>query len=387
MEPLQSTLLAHLSQVPDFRRARGQRFAWAYLLALVAAAVAAGQTSVLAMVDWAQAHAAELFSTLQPACPRIPSPATWRRLLTHIDLAALEQQVAAYNQALDQADGLAGAVALADGQPWRGQAIDGKDVRGASAHGTHTFLVSLVRHESGYVLGQAAVDRKTNEITVAPHVLAGRDLTGTVTTMDALLTQYALAQQIRNQNGHYLMVIKKNQPTLYWAAELVFREPPLPVRPGESVTGQTQGKQHGRLETRRLTGTTALNDYLRWWPDVAQVLRRTCRRVNLRTGRLEKEVTYGLTSLPRELAGPAELEHFWRGHWTIENRVHYVRDETFGEDRCQLWTGSGPQALAAFRNAVLSLLRFHGWSNIAAATRNYASHPQRALRLLGAPAL
>jgi hypothetical protein len=109
--------------------------------------------------------------------------------------------------------------------------------------------------------------------------------------------------------------------------------------------------------------------------------------VNLRTGRLESEVTDGLTSLPRELAGPVQLEQIWRGHWTIENRVHYVRDETFGEDRCQLWTGSGPQALAAFRNAVLSLLRFHGWSNIAAATRNYASHPQRALRLLGAPAL
>jgi predicted transposase YbfD/YdcC len=386
MEPLQSTLLAHLSQVPDFRRARGQRFAWSYLLALVAAAVAAGQTSVLAMVSWAHAHAAELFGALQPACPRIPSAATWRRLLIHIDVAALEQQVAAYNQALDQADALAGAVALQDGQPWRGQAIDGKDVRGASAHGTHTFLVSLVRHDSGYVLGQAAVDRKTNEITVAPQVLAGRDLTGTVTTMDALLTQSALAQQIRRQNGHYLMVIKKNQPTLYGAAALVFDEPPLPARPGESLSSQTQGKQHGRLETRRLVSTTALNDYLRW-PDVAQVLRRTCRRVNLRTGRLESEVTYGLTSLPRELAGPAELEHFWRGHWTIEHRVHYVRDETFGEDRGQLWTGSGPQALAAIRNAILSLLRFHGWSNIAAAVRNYASQPQRALRLIGVPAL
>jgi predicted transposase YbfD/YdcC len=386
MEPLQSTLLAHLSQVPDFRRARGQRFAWSYLLALVAAAVAAGQTNVLAMVEWAKAHAAELFSTLQPACPRIPSPATWRRLLIHIDLAALEQQVAAYNQALDQADALVGAFELGDGQRWRGQAIDGKDVRGASAHGTHTFLVSLVRHESGYVLQQAAVDRKTNEITVAPQVLAGRDLTGTVTTMDALLTQVALAQQIRRQNGHYLMVIKKNQPTLYGAAELVFREPPVPVRPGECLTSQTQDKQHGRLETRQLTSTTALNDYLRW-PDVAQVLRRTCRRINQRTGCVETEVTYGLTSLPRALAGPAALEHFWRGHWTIENRVHYVRDETFGEDRCQLWTGAGPQALAAIRNAILSLLRFHGWSNIAAAARNYARHPQRALQLIGVPAL
>jgi hypothetical protein len=117
------------------------------------------------------------------------------------------------------------------------------------------------------------------------------------------------------------------------------------------------------------------------------VLRRTCRRRNLRTGRVESEVTYGLTSLPRDLAGPAQLEQIWRGHWMIENRVHYVRDETLGEDRCQLWTGTAPQALAAFRNGVLSLLRFHGRGNIAAAARDYASQPQRALRLLGVPAL
>ena len=73
------------------------------------------------------------------------------------------------------------------------------------------------------MLGQAAVDAKTNEITAVPTLLAGRDLTGTVTTMDALLTQRELAKQILSQGGHYLMVVKKNQPLLYWAAELVFR--------------------------------------------------------------------------------------------------------------------------------------------------------------------
>jgi predicted transposase YbfD/YdcC len=202
--------------------------------------------------------------------------------------------------------------------------------------------------------------------------------------MDALLTQYALTRQNRNQYGHYLMDIKRNQPTLYEAAELVFRTPPVPAHPGGLLTSQIHGKEHGRFETRSLASTTALNAYLRW-PDVAQVLRRTCRRRNLRTGRLESEVTYGLTSLLRDLTGPAQLEQLWRGHWTNENRVHYVRDVTLDEDRCQLWTAAAPQALAAIRNAVLSLLRFHGWSNSAAAARNYASEPQRALRLLGVP--
>ena len=386
MEPLESTLLGYLNQVPDYRRRRGQRFAWSYLLALVAAAVAAGQTSMVAMAAWANAHAAELLSSLQPACPRIPSVATWRRLVAHIDLVALEQQVAMHNQALDQADATAGRLTLADGQVWRGQAIDGKDVRGASAHRQPTFLVSLVRHDSGYVLGQAAVAGKTNEITAAPALLAASDLTGTVTTMDALLTQRSMARQIVDQGGHYVMIVKQNQPTLYEAIELLFRIPPVPTQPGELLAAETCDKGHGRLERRSLICSTALTGYLDW-PGVAQVMQRTCQRIQAATGRTTTETTYGLTSLPRHLAGPAQLEQLWRAHWTIENRLHYVRDVTFGEDHCQVHTGNAPQALAAFRNAVLSLLRFHGWTNVAAAARRYAASPQPALLLLGIPAL
>ena len=110
MEPLQSTLLAQLTQVPDFRKARGQRYAWSYLLAIVTAALVAGQKGVLEMATWAKQHAAELLSTLQPDCPRIPSAATLRRVLCRIDLVALERQVAAYGQALDAADPTAGCV-------------------------------------------------------------------------------------------------------------------------------------------------------------------------------------------------------------------------------------------------------------------------------------
>jgi len=386
MASLQSTLMNYLTQVPDFRHARGQRFTWPYLLALVAAAVAAGQWNVLTMAAWARSHQAELLAALQPDCPRLPSTATWRRLVKHIDLVALEQQVAAYNQMLDAADPTAGQITLCTGAVLRGQAVDGKAVRGASAHGQDTFLVSLVRHEAAYVLGQAAVASKTNEITAVPQLLAGRDLTGTVTTMDALLTQRHIAELILAQHGHYLMVIKQNQPTLYWAAQLVFNEPPRPRRPGERRSGRTIDKGHGRWERRTLITTTALNEYLRW-PGVAQVLRRVCRRIHERTGQVEMEITYGITSLPPELAGPAQLEQIWRGHWTIENRLHYVRDETFREDRCQVHTGAGAQALAALRNAVLGLLRFHGWSNVAAATRRYAEQPQRLLQLIGANAL
>ncbi len=383
MEPLQSTLLAKLAQVPDIRCLRGQRFAWSYLLAILTTGLAAGQTTIVDLVDWAQQHAAELIAQLQPKCRRIPSAATLRRILATADALQVEQQVAEHNQALDAADQTAGSVRALNGQVLRGQAVDGKDVRGVRAHGNPQFLVGLVRHGSAYVLGQAVVNEKTNEIRAVPALLAGRDLSGTVTTMDALLTQEAVARQILAQHGHYLMIVKKNQLNLYRAIETLFEDPPVPARPGELLVYEYAGqKEHGRLEQRTLASSVALNTYLAW-PGVAQVLRRTCRRVIVSTGLIETETTYGITSLPRELAGPQLIERFWRGHWTIENRLHYVRDETLGEDRCQVHTGATPHVLAALRNGILTLFRYHGWSNIAAANRHYAAHPQAVLQLLG----
>jgi len=153
MEPLQSTLLARVAQVPDLRSKRGQRFAWSYLLAILTAGLAAGQTTIVDITDWAQNHAAELIAQLQPKCPRIPSAATLRRVLGDADALTVEQQVAEYNQALDTADSTAGSVRAQNGQVLRGQSVDGKDVRGVRAHGNPQFLVSLARHHSAYVLG------------------------------------------------------------------------------------------------------------------------------------------------------------------------------------------------------------------------------------------
>jgi hypothetical protein len=156
----------------------------------------------------------------------------------------------------------------------------------------------------------------------------------------------------------------------------------VPALPGELLSYRYTGKAHGRLETPTLECSTALNTYLDW-PGVAQVMRCTCRRVILRTGGVETETHYGITCLGRDLAGPKELEFFWRGHWTIENCDHYVRDETMGEDRGQTHTGHAPQVLAALRNGILGLLRYQGWSNIAAALRHYGASPQRASLLIG----
>ena len=121
------------------------------------------------------------------------------------------------------------------------------------------------------------------------------------------------------------------------------------------------------------------------WPGSKQVMRLTFRRVKLSTGEIGEEVTYGITSLGWWQAGAKELERLWRGHWTIENRVHYVRDVTMGEDQNQMRTGNAPQVLAALRNGLISLLRASGWKSIAEALRHYSASGSNALHLINSP--
>ena len=371
-----SSLMDAVVDIPDPRNARGKRHAWALLLTLISAALLGGHRNGRAIGQWVENHRLELLTTLP--IRRLPSPSTLRRALRTLDVAVLEARLAQFSHALDRAQPPAATA------PWQGQAVDGKAVRGANTHGARVHLVSLVQHGSGRVRNQVRVRDKSNEITAVPALLRGIDLRGTVTTMDALLTQQALAQQILDQQGHYLMIVKENQPALYAAIALVFTEPPppLPAHHLDQVTTTTKG--HGRLETRTLERTCALNGYLEW-PGVGQVLKRTCQRIQVKTGEVSAAVTYGVASLGWQEARAAQVEGLWRGHWGIENKVHYVRDVTMGEDASQIRVGQAPQALAALRNGLITLLRSTGVTNIADALRQYGASIPETLALIGVP--
>jgi predicted transposase YbfD/YdcC len=146
---------------------------------------------------------------------------------------------------------------------------------------------------------------------------------------------------------------------------------------------QRRGKGHGRSEVRRLRATGRLNGYLDW-PGVQQVC--VLERVRRRRGAETRETAFAVTSLSRQRAGAAELLELWRRHWDVENRLHWVRDVTLGEDACRVRTGEAPQVLAGLRNAALRLARAGGLKNIAAALRRFAAHPREALRLVIGPA-
>ena len=384
-QPKYTTLSDALQSVPDPRHARGKRYPWLFLLTLIAAAMASGQKTVHAIAGWVKEHADELCESLKPPKGRLPSGSTFYRAVRAIDLAALEAHLSGFAEPLATVSPASATITTPEGQVLQGQALDGKEVRGSQAHGQPLTLVSLVQHGTGITLAQVETDTKSNEIPAAARLLAGRDLTNTVTTADALHTQRHLAQQILDQNGHYLMVVKENQPDLYHAIALLFEQPPW-LKQEQSKEYQVHpsaNKGHGRQEKRRLESSTTLCPYLDW-PGVGQVMRRQCERRIVKTGKINRKMRYGITSLRPQEAGAEQLELLWRRHWTIENRDHYVRDVTMGEDACQVHTGHAAHALAAFRNAILSLFRWKGWTNIAAAIRHYAASVFRALELIGA---
>ena len=141
-----------------------------------------------------------------------------------------------------------------------------------------------------------------------------------------------------------------------------------------------QRNRHGdRLEVRELAVSSDLNEWANW-PGLAQVGRLTysCRC----KGKVSRETSYIVTSLSAQEATPAQLLSLTRGHWGIENRLHWVRDVTFDEDRCQIRTGAAPQVMAALRNLVIGMLRLCKTHNIAAALRTLAGSPRRALTLV-----
>lgn len=141
-------------------------------------------------------------------------------------------------------------------------------------------------------------------------------------------------------------------------------------------------KAHGRLETRTIQISCAINGYLDF-PYCGQVFRLTRERLHLKSGKHETEVVYGITSLTPKEATAARLLHLNRGHWSVENRSHYVRDMAYDEDRQQIRRKSGPRVMASLRNFAISLLRLAGYQNITAALRRMSADRRLAFRLLG----
>ena len=258
-------------------------------------------------------------------------------------------------------------------------AADGKTVRGAvRPDGSQVHLLSLFDVTTGCVRAQREIDAKTNEIPELAPAIAHLDLIGTVVTADALHTQAETARYlVEDKQAHYLMIIKGNQPCLLAAVAKALAGPDADFA---ETAWTEEGKGHGRRERRSIRTAPAAGIA---WPHAAQVLRIRRDSGPTRGPWTHKEIAYGITSLPEDLAGPRHLAGYARNHWGIENREHYVRDKTFGEDLQRVRTGNQPNAHAAIRNLVTGAFRRAGFANIAHARRYYGRDDQRILSLYG----
>ncbi|WP_198946381.1 ISAs1 family transposase [Pseudofrankia asymbiotica] len=360
--PSASGLLAVFGRLSDPRKPRGRRHSLAVVLTLATCAVLAGARSFTAIGEWsadAGLSVADLLGVV-----RVPDESTFRRVFAALDADALDTALGAW----------AAAATTPPAGTRRRLAVDGKTLRGSrtgDVPGRH--LLAALDHVSGVVLGQVAVDAKSNEIPALPVLLADVDLTDAVITADALHTQTETARWLVSHGAHYVLTAKANQPRLY--AQLT----DLPWRRVKTAARTTE-RGHGRRERRTVKATEVRAGLL--FPHATQAVQITRRRQPLTGGPAETEVVYLVTSLPTHHASPARLAAFARQHWTVENRLHWVRDVTFGEDLSQVRTGNAPQVMASLRNLAITVLRLTGVTNIAAGIRHHARHPERPLETI-----
>jgi predicted transposase YbfD/YdcC len=366
-------LIAVFTTIPDFRKPRGKRHPLTAIFALACCAMLCGARSYSAIAEWGRNYGTRIAQALG-FTHATPCAATLHTIFRHVNRDEFEAHLGTW------ADQVVEHLSPGPETPEIVVALDGKTLRGSNKQGAPgAHLLSALAHHVGVTLAQHAVDDKTNEITAVETLLHHLVLEGRIVTMDALLTQRHVAQTIVDKGGDYVMIVKENQPRLRADIELVFTLPPVGDR---QETARTVDIGHGRIEQRNITTSEALVGYSDW-PGLAQVFELGRHVILQKTGEERAEVVYGVTSLSSERATPARVLDLVRGHWHIENKLHWVRDVTFDEDRSQVRCGSIPQVMAALRNTVIGLLRWAGHTNIAAACRRLAAQPDQALALIG----
>jgi predicted transposase YbfD/YdcC len=378
-------LVETLGAVPDPRRRRGVRYRFTPLLAAAVCAMLCGAKSFAAIIEWIADLPGPARASLGLG-ETTPAGTTLWRLLVAVDPVALQAAVGAWLRARVHPDfGLnpESGSGLARGRRRRRVlALDGKTMR-ATLHGDDpVHLLGVLDHATSVVVAQVNVDAKTNEIPCFRTVLDQiEDLRGVVVTADAMHAQTGHVEYLQGRGAHLLVCVKANQPTL------LARLKALPWK--DIPTGHTSsGRGHGRIEKRTLKVVTVTEQAGGLgFPGAAQAIQvtRKTRRLNPKPGKKNRwrtETVYAIITLPAEQATAAELATWIRGHWLIEDRLHWVRDVTLGEDLHQARTGNGPQVLAILRNLILSLLRLTGHDNIARALRQHARHPDQAIAML-----
>ena len=345
------SIQAHFGDLSDPRRAQGRRHRLSDMIVLAVTAVICCADSWADVADFANAKL-NWFQTFLDLPHGVPCCDTFERVFARLDPDGFERCFINWTTALSESS--AGRLV----------AIDGKRIRRsfdhAWDHSTATHLLSAFVEHNAMVLGQLAVDCKENEIVGIPKLLELLDLTGAVVTIDAMGCQTQIAEKITENGGDYVLSVKDNQPTLHQALQRNLDEMILEnfadVRHGFV---QTVDGDHGRIETRKVWVTDQLDDSLdaevrgRWKGLRSMAVVESTREIPLKPTSTERR--YFISSLAGIDA--EKMARCIRGHWAVENKLHWVLDVSFGEDQARNRKDHSAENFSRLRRIALNLLR------------------------------
>ena len=343
--PAHPSILAHFSALEDPRQRAKVLYPLAEILLLGLAATIAGADDFVEVTLWGTEHQAFL-RRFYPYAGGIPSHDTMCDVFAAIDPDKFRICFQAW--VADFRDGIPGLIA-----------IDGKTSRRSHDRGNGRkalHMVSAWACGERIVLGQQATEEKSNEITAIPLLLKSLDLKGAIVTIDAMGTQTKIAQAIRDGGGDYVLALKENWPATYAAVVMLFEQPPEGTI---FQTSRTVDGCHGRIAVRRHTvcyDVAWMTSDRRYpgepiFPGLAMVGR--IQTEVERDGGVQYETRYYISSirLTAEMFGRAV-----RGHWGIENQLHWMLDVVFREDLARLRSGNAPANMAIVRHTAMNLL-------------------------------
>lgn len=370
------SLFARFQTLSDKRKRRGLRYTLVLILLIIMLAKTCGENHPSGIAEWAKHRTELLVDLFKLERKKMPHHTTYRRILADVvNVEELEKVSSEY----------------LSGERYYGKqvlvAIDGKVLRGTLDDKQNgTYLLAAYLPSEGIVLMEVAIDGKGSEIPAAPKVLKSLDLRDKVVMGDALHTQRPVSIQIVESGGEYIWFAKGNQPQMeddirLWFAPEVQPIPGMGFPPKDFETAQQTNKGHGRQETRTLTVSSQLKDFLDW-PYLEQVFKLERHFVSHKTGEVQEQIVYGFTSLNRKEIVPLKLLEMTRSYWGIENGLHYRRDVTLREDYTRMTKGKTGQAMACLNNLILGiLLSKKKYRTIPAARRYFSAHPAEALNL------
>jgi predicted transposase YbfD/YdcC len=345
-----TTIVECLDGLPDPRINRTRRHKLVDILVIGLCSLLTGGEGFTDMVVFGRAKR-DWLKTFLELPNGIPSRDTFNRLFSAIDPDAFLDCFVQWVQGICTA--LTGGVI----------AIDGKALRRALNEGASIpYIVSAWASHKGLVLGQVKVDDKSNEITAIPELLRVLDINGCIVTIDAMGCQKDIAAQIADKEADYVLALKGNHATAHEEIKEFFTDAILPcatqpaqtAAPGTMDFFQTMEKDHGRIETRRYWQSSDID----WFEDkkLWKQLRSVGMVESIRCikGKNTIERRYYLSSLPLDAKTFATAV---RGHWGVENPLHWTLDVTFREDQSRARTKNAAQNLATLRRIALNLIK------------------------------